>query len=263
MRLQMPKLTVYTETDDQLERITKQADEITDYVVVNGQLVPKSQANSVSADKKIDMPKKPVYTETDDQLERITKQADEITDYVVVNGQLVPKSQANSVSADKKIDMPKKPVYYWYDKDEKGRALYKFELQCLEKFKKSYNNPAFNYKAQIRSDGRLEVLIAMPFKPSEKIGWEIWKFQMLFDHDHPTMTRENTTFGGSIKVYPISPNVDGFHHLVRGENGRTYVCQVEEEMAAEVNSYAALQNVIRWLTVYYIWKQTGKDIDRK
>ena len=131
------------------------------------------------------------------------------------------------------------------------------------KFKKSYNNPAFNYKAQIRSDGRLEVLVAMPFKPSEKIGWEIWKFQMLFDHDHPTMTRENTTFGGSIKVYPISPNVDGFHHLVRGENGRTYVCQVEEEMAAEVNSYAALQNVIRWLTVYYIWKQTGKDIDRK
>jgi len=261
----LPRQPLFSPDSDsgkELDRLSDEATKVTDYVVVNGQLVPKHQATNTPNSQKIDMPEKPVYLPNENELDRLSNEATKVTDYVVVNGQLVPKTEVSNLppaQKDQVIDMPKKPVYAWYD-GQRGRALYAFEMQCLENFRKKYNNPAFNYKAQIRSDGKLEVIIALPFNPGT--GWEIWKLQMLYDDNHPTRNREDTVFGGSIKVYPISPIPTGFHHLVgSGDNGRSFVCQTKQQDAEEVNAYAALENVIRWITVYYVWKRTGKDID--
>jgi len=147
---------------------------------------------------------------------------------------------------------------YWYNANVQGEALYQFELQCLENFRKKFKNPDFKYTVQIRSDGKLEVIIALPFNPGT--GWEIWKLQMLYDDNHPTRNREDTVFGGSIKVYPISPIPTGFHHTFRDSTGRVVV-DLGHLSREECNAYAALENVIRWITVYYVWKKTGKDID--
>ena len=83
-----PELKVFLEKAKKKKQSDASIYETTDCVIVNGQLVSKSQSNFVYADG-INENKDTLDTEAEDMLEKLAKEVDEITDYVIVHGNLV------------------------------------------------------------------------------------------------------------------------------------------------------------------------------
>ena len=172
---------------------------------------------------------------------------------------------------------------YWY---ERYPALLESEKASLETFKREYNHPLFTYACRFRRppqmspddpscDGKFEVRVELPFQPGEGCPLELWVFQLLYDDNHPVQ-RFNAPYGRSIKAYPIRRKQDTgdgvfkeipinltFPHLVRDMSSpshRLYISS-ERRSSEERNAYRVLQDLTRWLVVYFIWETTDSDID--
>ena len=90
---------------------------------------------------------------------------------------------------------------------------------------------------------------------------DTWKFLIVYDNDHLSCDVDGN-FGGSIKVYPLSPVDQSFHCLIGRGIDISYLCQAKVVTSDKVNGYYAMKRVLRWLVAYYVWKRTGVDIDK-
>lgn len=173
----------------------------------------------------------------------------------------------------------------WYEKDQ---SLLDYELQCMKDFQRDFGHPAFKYAHRIRKypeisaddprcDGKFEIIVQIPFHPHPESPWEIWKFQLLYDDNHPVQVDEDS---GSIKAYPLERLVEKrpgfyarveidqhFHHLYYNPDRpteRRYICyRPKEAEDSEINAGAVLENITRWMLVYYVYKNTGRDTDAR
>lgn len=157
----------------------------------------------------------------------------------------------------KKLTTPHIPVYSWYEEDPE---LLEFEKECFIRFRKDYNCPDMRIQMGFDKDHRLCVRIRFPFRAEPKLPRDMWEFLVVYDNDHPSMDC-NGMYGGSIKIYPLVPVDRKFHHLIGRNTDKPYLCQSKEAETEKVNGYYAMKRVMRWLMVYYVWKQTGVDVD--
>lgn len=148
---------------------------------------------------------------------------------------------------------------YWYQTDQ---DLYAFERECYRTFAKNYNHPNCKVQFDFDKKKRFVVLLDLPFKPDPNEPWRMFKFLIVYEHDHPKRGSDGL-FGGSIKIYPLTKLKPGFHHLIYDSAmGLPYICQTRTSEQSKVNGYYAMRRLLRWIRVYCVWERTGKDLDR-
>ena len=97
-----------------------------------------------------------------------------------------------------------------------------------------------------------------------------WTLMAIYDHNHPN----NSTYGGSIRVYSIDPDIDKLQrelgaplpHVINDGNGRIYMCTARKEdfQAGRVVTSAAqsLRWALKWTFTVSCWLdgQVGNEI---
>lgn len=138
--------------------------------------------------------------------------------------------------------------FYWYERDPE---LYQGELQAMQRF-----FPGF--QLQKLDDSRL-AWYGMFHNPA--IDSLTWYLQAIYDNNHPS----NSTYGGSIKVYSVDPDLDeltaqlgGIPHTLRDPHGHIYICTARPEdfQATHQRSSTAavaLSWAAKWITVFELW----------
>ncbi len=190
-------------------------------------------------------------------------------DEVIVQGgtvKVVPKDGNGDESSTKLSDHV--VAGYWY-KDYP--QIYNFEKESLREQQVKMGRENFAYQEGYTSDGRLYFVLTIRLKIDQILpNYKVHKFLMVYGHNFNN--ESSGQWGGtSLRVYPADPdesyyyrNGDIFHHLLpRDENNRHYMCRaVNKTNARDINAYNTVEEILRWLLVFYIWKATGKDIDK-
>ena len=148
---------------------------------------------------------------------------------------------------------------YWYEKE--GGALLELEKESYFRFLREFCREGATLRFLFDREHRFCVQIALPVQMEPGEPWRTFHFHVQYQHDHPGRDQSGL-FGGSIRIYVMDRLKPGFHHLVKDEEGRKFLCQVRETDSAAVNGYNAMKRVLRWIEVYCIWEKTGRDIDR-
>jgi len=88
-----------------------------------------------------------------------------------------------------------------------------------------------------------------------------WYLQVVYDHNHP----HNNTYGGSIRVYSISPDLSDMQkklgekipHLLYDSNNSIYLCTARKEDIKAGNTVttaaSSLAWAAKWIAVFEIW----------
>jgi|ERR1051325_464323 hypothetical protein len=138
--------------------------------------------------------------------------------------------------------------FYWYERDPE---LYGAELDAMRKY-----FPQFQLEKL--ADGRLSWHGALEPKLRSRGKWYL---QVVYDNNHPN----NNTYGGSVKVYSIEPDLKEFvrqlgsiPHLLRDSRGEPYLCTSRREdfkASAEHSTTAAsaLAWAAKWIAAFELW----------
>ena len=140
--------------------------------------------------------------------------------------------------------------FYWYKADP---GLYQAEVAAMKQFYP-------NFALQQEPDGRLSWIGQVT---PRIIGSTLYTLQAVYDHSHP----HNETFGGSIKVYCIEPDLETFAensripHTLRDSNGSVYICTARPEdvkagkaAGSTVTTAAvAISWAVKWITAFELW----------
>jgi len=139
--------------------------------------------------------------------------------------------------------------YYWYERDKK----------LLEAEKAVMRNSFPQFKLEKLDDGRLYWIGQLKPLGDNDIAWTL---MAIYDNDHPN----NSTYGGSIKVYSVDPDLDKIHrelapkglpHVIRDGNGNIYMCtaRAEDFQAGLVvtSASAALRWALKWTFTVTCW----------
>jgi len=139
--------------------------------------------------------------------------------------------------------------FYWYERDT---DLYREEVTAMQRFFP-------NFKQVKISDGRLSwegILSPRNLKPGAR-----WFLQAVYEHNHPN----NTTYGGSIKVYSISPDlqdvtqsIGAIPHTLRDSTGQIYICTARKEdfrasYDHSTSAASALAWAAKWIAAFELW----------
>ncbi len=139
--------------------------------------------------------------------------------------------------------------YYWYERDP---ALFEGERTAMAKY-----FPQF--KLEKLEDGRLS-WVGMVTPTDMRPGAQ-WIIQVVYDHNHPS----NSTYGGSIKIYSIDPDLaeiskklgESIPCTLRDSAGNPYLCTASpgDIRVGNVNTSAAsaLSWAIKWIHVFEMW----------
>ena len=289
----LARATLNNDEDDEISRILKQLQSesanitITEGTVQVGDIMGQG---GISNSRSTPLPREKVFTEEEEEINRILNQLkNEVNNITVRHGtvQTTTETGSNGANNTRSTLLAREKVYYWYnaigkDGSERGKQSLQFEISMLEKFKNEQGPENFWYKAQFRTDGRLEVIFILRYRITRYSPYQQWTFQMIYGDNYGEAQDVsahglNAEFGGAIQVYPIDPapskltrNGRMFHHLVHeGSTDRYFLCRMRtaatDESArgggSQLHAYKALQNVLRWLTVYNIWQKTGRDVD--
>ena len=144
---------------------------------------------------------------------------------------------------------PGKLAYQWYEDDP---GLLKEEKNAMRRF-----FPRFTLDTL--DDGRL--FWHGGIKTRVLNDDNEWYLQVVYQNNHP----DNSSYGGSIRVYAIDPDLDelfselgNIPHVLRVENGHLYLCTARQgdflATAEESTSAAsALAWAVKWITVFELW----------
>lgn len=138
--------------------------------------------------------------------------------------------------------------FYWYERDPE---LLRSEIQVMQNF-----FPQFTLGKL--EDGRLCWVGTLTPKNVRKNAK--WYLQAIYDHNHPN----NSTYGGSIKVYSIEPDLEKIYrdigaipHLVRDAAGHLYLCTArpQDVKVGQISTSAAsaLSWAAKWITTFELW----------
>lgn len=107
-------------------------------------------------------------------------------------------------------------------------------------------------------DGRLSWTGVVQPKSVRKNA--VWRLQLVYDHNHPS----NNSYGGSIKVYSISPDLNemykrlgGIPHTLRDASGNIYICTARKEDirtgSVVTSAVSSMAWAIKWIVVFELW----------
>jgi hypothetical protein len=143
------------------------------------------------------------------------------------------------------------PSLYWYENDPE---LYQLEVQAMTR----HESPFRDFKLRKESDGRL-AWIGQVSPGLLKGGKRTYTLHAVYDHNHP----HNSTFGGSVKVYMLDPDLDEMSqriripHLLRDAAGSVYLCTARHEdfKAGRVTTSAAsaLAWAVKWISLFELY----------
>ena len=180
----------------------------------------------------------------------------------------VPKGSADEEKVTKLSDHV--VAGYWYNDYPQ---VYQFEKDSLAEHRRKLGPENFAYSEGKTSDGKLYFVISIRLRIDQILpNYKVHKFLMVYGHNFNNET--SASFGGqALKVYPADPdesyyyrNGEIFHHLLpRDEENRHYMCRSQSAAKAnarDVNAYNSIEEILRWLLVFYIWKASGTDIDK-
>lgn len=143
------------------------------------------------------------------------------------------------------------PSLYWYENDPQ---LFEVEMEAMNHF-----FPLF--RPDRLPDGRMSWVGSMASGvPGSN---RIWHLQLVYDHDHP----HNDSYGGSISVIPIEPDLreiahqlgEGIPHTLRDEcSGELSICTVDENSfkAGDNHSSTAASSLAwaaKWIAAFELW----------
>lgn len=143
----------------------------------------------------------------------------------------------------------------WYNKDQQGKALYKQQLDGLEEIKRVYN-PLFKYAVKFLEDGRLAIYVNVPFRETEQVEYEFWKFLMVYSHNYPEFNIYESW--EPIKMYLVSHIDVNFHTLCDSNGNKRISLEMPEGNRNISTSFSVLLATIRWIAYYNHWKRNGK-----
>ncbi len=160
------------------------------------------------------------------------------------------KSSKGSGRYEEGIIVPegKLASFYWYERDPE---LLEGEKEAMRKY-----FPQF--KLEKLSDGRLSWIGEM--KTDLRRGGS-WYLQAIYENSHP----DNSTYGGSIKVYSIEPDLEesskelgeSIPHTLTDSSGHLYICTArpEDVKAGNIVTSAAssLAWAAKWIAAFELW----------
>jgi hypothetical protein len=170
--------------------------------------------------------------------------------YVEPSGNPVAESPANGTA----IQVPpgKLASFYWYENDSE---LLSAEQAAMAKF--------FPQFSAVRTpDGRMAWVGAVT--PGMLKGAKrTYTLQVVYEHDHP----HNDSFGGSIKVYSIDPNLEEFArsgpipHTLHDSAHQLYICtsraqdfKAGRQAGQTVTTAAsAVAWAVKWIAAFELW----------
>jgi hypothetical protein len=138
--------------------------------------------------------------------------------------------------------------FYWY---EDNPNLYQNEIAVMNRYFP-------HFRLGKLSDGRLYWHGAV--QPT-LLGRNKWHLQLVYENNHPN----NATFGGSVRVYVIDPDIDDLNaqldgqipHLLRDSGGNTYLCTARQEDVRVGNTItsaaSSLTWALKWIGVFELW----------
>lgn len=139
--------------------------------------------------------------------------------------------------------------FYWYERD---RELLKAEQASMNRY-----FPQFTLTKL--SDGRLAWQGWLQNKMRAGAAWHLLA---IYDHNHP----HNNSYGGSIKVYSIEPDLNllserlgGIPHVLRDEVGELYLCTARKEdfqasATRTTTAASSLSWASKWIHVFELWR---------
>lgn len=140
---------------------------------------------------------------------------------------------------------------YWYENDPE---LYQLEVMAMTR----KESPFRNFQLRKESDGRLSWL-GQVAPGLLKGGRRTYVLHAVYDHNHP----HNSTFGGSVKVYMLDPDLDELKdrikipHLLRDSTGSVYLCTARHEdvKVGKINTSAAssLAWAVKWISMFELY----------
>jgi hypothetical protein len=164
-------------------------------------------------------------------------------------GEVATKEEERS--SDAGIQIPEGKLassFFWYENDP---VLYQAEMDAMSRY-----FPQFQLEKL--SDGRLAWHGRVTPVP-QGIDWHL---QAIYENNHP----HNNTYGGSIKVYSISPDIDelaaelgeSIPHVLPDSKGNHYICTSEKKdfkASAEHSTTAAsaLGWATKWCLACELW----------
>lgn len=142
-------------------------------------------------------------------------------------------------------------LVYWY---ERNPELYKAEIEAMRRF-----YPQF--KLEKLSNGQLSWVGVL--KPENLRPGARWYLHVVYANNHP----DNSTYGGSIRVYSIDPDLDkkaaevgGIPHTLRDEStGELYICAAnpsDKKVSWDHSTTAAstLAWAAKWIAAFELWR---------
>ena len=172
---------------------------------------------------------------------------------VTQQGELRPLSERGSTGVAITVPEGKlaSPSLYWYERDAE---LFAAELEAMNHF-----FPQF--RPDRLPDGRMSWLgsLASGIPGSQRI----WHLQLVYDHDHP----HNDSYGGSISVIPIEPDLreiahqlgECIPHTLRDEgSGELSICTVDEGSFKAGDNHcstaaSSLAWAAKWIVAFELW----------
>lgn len=164
------------------------------------------------------------------------------------NGEMTTSEDAQNPASPrlKVVEGKLAAAFYWYEKD---RELFEAEVEAMKYFP--------NFRLEKLDDGRLYWVGNL--NPNGKSG-ATWTIMAVYDHNHP----HNNTYGGSVKVYSIKPDLNELYtavgvlpHILRDSNGFLYMCTArpEDVLVGKVSTSAAthIGHAAKWIKLVEDW----------
>ncbi|MDR0918287.1 MAG: hypothetical protein LBM93_03430 [Oscillospiraceae bacterium] len=202
---------------------------------------------TIDNNKELIVPLKGIFAAEDNALSKKRKELAERLKTgqavsVTPSGTLVkPNSPESEQLGGKTLNIPEGILaygYYWYEKDP----------ELFESEKKAMRDSFPNFKLDKLEDGRLCWEGELTPCGEEDIHWHILA---VYDNNHPS----NSTYGGSVKIYSLSPDLDelqaqvggrGLPHILRDESGHLYMCTARKEDVDAGNVVTSASSSLRW-----------------
>lgn len=102
-------------------------------------------------------------------------------------------------------------------------------------------------------------------RPIAQNGQDRWHLQVIYDSNHP----HNNTYGGSVRVYSILPDLDELHakigpipHVLTDSKGLKYICTARmqdvlvgsnDREQYSTSAAVCLSWACKWITTFELW----------
>jgi len=173
-------------------------------------------------------------------------------DEVVVTQAGQVKERTEKAETEKAIVVPPGKLaddFYWYERNPK---LLQDEIAVMKEFFPEFRMEKLADK-RVSWVGKLQ--------PVNIRKNSLWLLQLIYDHNHPN----NSSWGGSVKVYSVDPNLgewtermkQSIPHTLTDSANQLYLCTARKEDvkvgAVSTSAASSLAWAAKWIAVCELW----------